>query len=132
MRDDTDNIIRIGNTETRRLEGSHVVETRYRGFVSAKDGLELVAKIRELMNETPRIDWLIVLEPGYDMEILPKASVEEVVATFKVRGNRIAAVIPGTAKRNSAKLLALITGAGATVLFCETREEALAHLRRAR
>lgn len=114
-----------GSTETKRLEGV-IVETIYRGHVTAAMGIELAGKLSRILDETPRVDWLVVLDKDCTMEFTGPDFVRSVVRMFKGH-NRIAAVIPEGLAGMVARPLAFATGGH--IMFFKTREEALVHLR---
>jgi hypothetical protein len=114
-----------GSTETHRIEGTVIVETTYRGRVSYAMGIELAGRLSRILDETPRVDWLVVLDEGASLGMAPLDFIWSVLRMFK-GNNRIAAVIPPASRLKVLRQLNIPTGGH--LVFFDTRDQALAFL----
>ncbi len=117
----------LGAVSTRRLEGK-IVETTYRGKISAEMAEQVRRDIEPFLKDTPGVDWLINTTAATGFAPAPRTATIGVIELFKKhKGHRIAAVMPSTGIRMVASALVFATGMPLKIF--ETRDKALAYLR---
>jgi hypothetical protein len=116
-----------GSVATRKLE-SKIIETTYRGRISAEMAAQVRADLEPLLRETRGINWLIDATDVTGMAAAPREDTIGVVELFKrCEGHRIAAVISSSPVRMVAS--ALVFATGLPLRMFHDRDTALAYLR---